>query len=156
MRRRASAVPASLSADDAVRDQRLRAITEAAESFTYALALGIAGRDPVFETTVSRELAQRIRGALRPYLESGEQMRPDFGSHAQLRVEGDLLDVTRPLRVDVEFEDRSIRELADGRLTPVPRRVVHLALRVELDPCVIRSCSIRLEASDPGGLDARS
>jgi len=128
----------------ATRDSRLRDITSAVESFTYELAVAVAGDEPAFDATVSRELAQRLRAALRPPLHSPERMRPDFGSFAEVRIEGELLDSTRPVRVDVEFEDQSVRELTGGRLIPVPPRRVHLTLRVDLDPCVIRDCAVSL------------
>lgn len=129
-----------------VRDRRLRDISNVVESFTYSLALAVAGQEPDFESTVSRELAQRLRAALRSHLASAERIRPDFGNFARVRIEGDLLDTSRSVRVDVEFDDQSMRELPDGRLRPVAARTVQLGLSVDLEPCQIRQCAVRLKA----------
>ncbi|HEY4868411.1 MAG TPA: hypothetical protein VII79_00245 [Candidatus Dormibacteraeota bacterium] len=73
-------------------------------------------------------------------------MRPDFGAYAELRVDGDLLDVDRHVKAVLEFEDRSMRETFDGRLLPVPRRRVRLTMTVRLEPCVVEDCIVALGA----------
>jgi hypothetical protein len=104
----------------------------------------MAGQSPDFGSVVAPLLSERVSSALAPYRDSGELMRPDFGAYAELRVDGDLLDVDRHVKAVLEFEDRSMRETLDGRLLPVPRRRVRLTMTVRLEPCVVEDCVVSL------------
>jgi hypothetical protein len=131
---------------DELREQRLESIKVAVEQFTYGLGMMMAGQSPEFGGVVAPLLSDRIYSALAPFRDSGELMRPDFGAYAELRVDGDLLDVERHVKAVLEFDDRSMRETFDGRLLPVPRRRVRLTMTVRLEPCVVDDCVVALGA----------
>ncbi len=100
------------------------------------LALLMSGHEPELAHCATRGLIARVRVALVPLLSSDAMVRPDFGSHGELRVDGDLLDVGRPVTAWVEFEDRSMRQVG-GRRIASPRRRVRLRLLLSLQPCQV-------------------
>jgi hypothetical protein len=129
---------------DDLREQHLESIKVAVEEFTFGLGMMMAGQASDFGGVVAAHLSDRVYSALAPFRDSGELMRPDFGAYAELRVDGDLLDVERHVKAVLEFEDRSMRETFDGRLLPVPRRRVRLTMTVRLEPCVVEDCVVAL------------
>ena len=131
-------------AQDELREQRLEQIKDAVEQFTFGLGLIMAGHPPDFGGAVAADLSERVHAALSPFRDSGELMRPDFGAYAELRVDGDLLDVQQSVKAVLEFEDRSMRESHNGRLLPVPRRRVRITMSVRLEPCVVEDCIVAL------------
>ena len=135
-------VKGSADSDDELRERRLDSVRCTVEEFAYDLALLTAGHDPAFERCASPAVADRLRSAVRPFLASGDAMRPDFGAYGELRVDGDLLDVTRPVAACIEFDDRSMRQTGDGRLLPAPRRRMRMALKVSLQPTTITACHV--------------
>lgn len=130
---------------DEVREQRLGRVIAVADRFVHDLALLSAGHSANLESYLAPAVSQAIRGRLRPFLESGDLLRPDFGVHGELRVEGELLRVDRPVDATLEFTDRSLRETAQGGLVPVARRRVRIRMRVSLHP--ERICAVELTTS---------
>jgi len=128
---------------DARRAQRVTRVLELVERFVYDLGLLIAG-DPVdLDGYVEATSARRLGDAVRPALVGGAPTRPDFGEYAQVRIEGDLLDQSAPVRTVVEFDDRS-RLVGETGSTPVhARRRVRLHLL--LDPGISRVLDHRIE-----------
>jgi len=116
---------------DDIREQRLDDIKALAERFTYDLGLLIAGHEVNFEEYVNPPVADRLRAGMEPFLATGDAMRPNFGEYGDLRVEGNLVNATRPIMAFVEFEDQSIRETANGELIPIPRRRMSLTLTID-------------------------
>lgn len=129
------------AADHAQREQRLEAIRDCVEQFSFALGLMIAGHDAPPEA-IAPDLMAEIRSALQPFLVEGDVMRPDFGSFGDLRVEGDLLDPAAPILAVLEFDDRCVREKADGSLVPARLRRLRLTMAVEVDPVGIVDCVV--------------
>jgi hypothetical protein len=80
---------------------------------------------------------------VRPALEAGSRTRPDFGEYAQVRIEGDLLDLAVPVWTVVEFDDRSTQLDEAGMATSHARRRVRLQLL--LDGAVSRVLDHRIE-----------
>ena len=111
------------------------------EQFSFALGLMIAGHDAPPEA-IAPDLMAEIRSALQPFLVEGDVMRPDFGSFGDLRVEGDLLDPAAPILAVLEFDDRCVREKADGSLVPARLRRLRLTMAVEVDPVGIVDCVV--------------
>jgi hypothetical protein len=129
------------SSAHAVREQRLESIRDAVERFTYDLGLLIAGHDAASESS-DRELTSHLQRQLRPFLDAGDAMRPDFGAFADLRIEGDLLQSSQPVMATLEFDDRCARETADGRVVPARGRRLRATLEVAIDPVQIVDCRI--------------
>lgn len=142
LRRRAGP---GLSADQ-LREQRLDEVRRLAEGFLMDLGLLLAGHPAPLEEHMSPVAAARLRGAVQPFLASGDVMRPNFGDYAELRVEGDLLAPGAPPPAHVDFDDRSIRETAGGDLLPSSRR--RLRLTLEIEPGLRRIAGFSLR---PGG-----
>jgi hypothetical protein len=94
---------------DAERRQRVTKVLALAEQFVYDLGLVIAGEQVDLSDYLEREPADRLRDAVRPALDAGAVISPDFGEYAQVRIQGDLLDRSIPLWAIVEFDDRSTR-----------------------------------------------
>ncbi len=110
----------------------------------FALSLGVIGGHPVdLDEYVAPTTVSRLQGALRPLRSAGSILRVEFGEYAEVRIEGDVLDRTSPLRSVVEFEDRSVRIDEDGR--PVVRARRRIRLSLVLDPEVTRVLDHRLE-----------
>ena len=109
----------------------------------YDLGLLIAGEQVPMTEYVEAASAERLREAVRPALEAGSKTRPDFGEYAQVRIEGDLLDLSVPVWTVVEFDDRSTRLDAAGLATSHARRRVRLQLL--LDGAVSRVLDHRIE-----------
>jgi len=128
-------------ADHAQREQCLEAIRDCVERFAYALSMMIAGHDAP-AGAIDPLLLARMQGALRPFLARGDVMRPDFGAFGDLRVEGALLDAGEPVLAVLEFDDRCVREAADGSLVPARLRRLRLTMRVELDPVTVIDCVV--------------
>jgi hypothetical protein len=123
--------------EHAVREQRLDGIRDAVEQFTYTLGLLISGHDAPEEST-DHGLTARLQCELRPFLDGGDAMRPDFGAFGDLRIEGELLQASRPVLATLEFDDRCARETVQGRLIPARGRRLRVTMHVALDPvCII-------------------
>lgn len=138
---RRSARRAGRLSDHAVREARLEQVRDAVDDFAYRLALLIAGHDPP-EAPAGDEVERRLHGGLRLFFARGDVMRPDFGPFGDLRVEGDLLQASEPVLTTLEFDDRSVRQTARGRLIPARRRRVRLVMRVTLDPSHVLDCAV--------------
>lgn len=121
--------------DDELRERRLDAVKDVVERFSYGLALLLAGQETDIDDCAEPGLSLRLRTAVSPFLAGGDALRPDFGAFGNLRVEGDLLAHQTPVDAVLEFDDRSFREAADGRLAAPPRRRVQLRMRIVLEPC---------------------
>ncbi len=120
---------------DARRGQRVRRVLELVERFVYDLGLLISGEKVDLGAYVDAPAAERLHAAVRPALESGTVTTPDFGEYAQVRIEGDVLDLSLPLTTVVEFDDRSTR-LRGGDAAPVQvRRRVRLQLLLDASLC---------------------
>ena len=130
--------------DEDVRERRLEVLQRTVERFTFALGMLISGREAPFADCASPMLADRMRTAIEPFLATGDTLRPDFGTHGELRIEGDLLDTDTPVSAFLEFEDRSVREHGDGATVAVPRRRVRLLLTLSLHPCSVVDCAVEL------------
>lgn len=129
------------SSAHAARESRLEAIRDAVDEFSYAIAMLIAGHDPP-PGAANDELMARMRSAVRPFLERGDVMRPDFGAFGDLRVEGDLLAAAEPVLAILEFEDCCVRETPAGRLVPSRRRHLRLTMRLTIDPASVVDCVV--------------
>lgn len=127
--------------DHAVREQRLEQVRDAVDDFVYRLGLLIAGHDAP-EATTGNEVGARLREVVRPFLDRGDLMRPDFGAFGDLRVEGELLQTSTPVLTTLEFDDRCVRQTARGRLIPARRRRVRLVMHVTLDPARVVDCAV--------------
>jgi hypothetical protein len=132
---------AERSSDHAVREQRLESIRDAVEHFTYDLGLLIAGHDATSEWS-DRELTLQLQRQLRPFLDAGDAMRPDFGAFGDLRIEGDLLQSSQPVMATLEFDDRCARETGDGRVVPARGRRLRATMDVAIDPVQVVGCRI--------------
>lgn len=128
---------------DEIRERRLAECRRTVEAFVFGVGLLIAGHDAELDGCATRSVVTRMQGALEPFLSTGETMRPDFGSHGELRIDGDLLDLGKPLNAWVEFEDRSMRQ-SGGRLVPGPRRRIRIALKLSVQPCQVIDVTVRL------------
>jgi hypothetical protein len=131
----------SRAADHAIREQRLEAIRDAVEQFSFTLALLIAGHDAP-GNSASDDVIAKLQIEIRPFLAGGEAMRPDFGAFGDLRVEGDLLDPSQPVLATLEFDDHCVRETTQGRLVPSRRRRMRMTMRVAIDPVHIIDCAV--------------
>jgi hypothetical protein len=126
---------------DEIRERRLGECRSTIEDFVFGLGRLMAGHEAQLDGCATRSVVYRIRAALEPFLSSGDALRPDFGSHGEVRVDGDLLDAGEPLRAWVEFEDRSMRQSGD-RCLPVPRRRIRLQLVLSVQPCQVTDLSV--------------
>jgi hypothetical protein len=112
------------------------------ERFVYDLGLLIGGQVGDLDGYVAAGVRARLRSALGPAL-TGGATRPDFGEYAQVRIEGDLLDLSEAVRAVVEFDDRSTR--ADGHGAVVTRSRRRVQLELLLDPAVAMVLDYRVE-----------
>ena len=129
------------AADHARREECLEAIRDGVEQFSYALGMMIAGHDAP-AGSIDPELLARMQHALQPFLMRGDVMRPDFGAFGDLRIEGELLQSADPVLAVLEFDDRCVREAADGGLVPARLRRLRLTMWVELDPVSVIACAV--------------
>ena len=127
--------------EHAVREQRLDAVRDGVEQFTYTLALLIAGHDPP-EDSSGDGLVARLQQELRPFLDAGEAMRPDFGAFGDLRIEGELLHTYRPILATLEFDDRCARQTMQGGVIPARGRRLRVTMHVALDPVRVTDCAV--------------
>ena len=131
---------------DEVRERRLAECRRTVEEFVVELARLTAGHDAQLDGAASRSLMTRLRSALQPFLVSGSLLRPDFGTHAELRVDGDLLAGAAPVDAWVEFDDLSMVQTGE-LLAPAPRRRVRLHLTLSLQPCAVTDLTVHLPAA---------
>jgi hypothetical protein len=135
--------------DHALREQRLEGIRDTVEQFTYALGLLIAGHDAP-EESAYHDLTTRLQRELRPFLDAGDAMRPDFGPFGDLRIEGELLQPAQPVVATFDFDDRCARETAQGRVIPASGRRLRITMHVAIDPVRIIDCAVS-EVTDRRG-----
>lgn len=124
-----------------LREERLEQIRDAVEQFTYALCLLLSGHDAPWGTA-DQNLALRLQCELHPFLSRGDAMRPDFGAFGDLRIEGDLLQVSDPVLATLEFDDRCVRQTAGGRLVPARPRRLRMRMHVAVDPPAVIDCAV--------------
>ncbi|HEY8755366.1 MAG TPA: hypothetical protein VIN65_03315 [Candidatus Dormibacteraeota bacterium] len=129
--------------DDARRSQRVAEVLGLIERFVYDLGLLIAGCVVDLHTYVEMSAASRLRSALEPARTVVGMVRPDFGEYAQVRIEGDLLDLSASVRAVVEFDDRSTR--SDGPGGSVARSRRRIRVRLVLDPGITTVLDHRIE-----------
>lgn len=127
---------------DARRSRRVGEVMRLLERFVYDLGLLIGGHAGDLDAYVEPGVRARLRSALTP-IDTGGTTRPDFGEYAQVRIEGDLLDLSESVRAVVEFDDRSTR--ADGRGEVVTRWRRRVRLELLLDPAVATVLDFRIE-----------
>lgn len=127
---------------DARRSRRVGEVMRLVERFVYDLGLLIGGHPGDLDAYVEPGVRARLRAALTPTV-TGGSTRPDFGEYAQLRIEGDLLDLSESVRAVVEFDDRSTRADGHGGVMMRSRRRVRLELL--LDPAVASVLDYRIE-----------
>lgn len=113
---------------DAQREQRVTLVLGLVDRFVYDLGLLLAGRPCDLEAYVAPPAAARLHAALLPLQGRRPALRPQFGDFAQVRIEGNLLDPTEPVRSVVEFDDRSTRVGEDGAPLARTRRRIRLRL----------------------------
>jgi hypothetical protein len=133
---------AALRDADARRSRRVGDVMRLVERFVYDLGLCIGGHAGDLDAYVEPGVRARLRTALTPTV-TGGSTRPDFGEYAQLRIEGDLLDPSEPVRAVVEFDDRSTR--TDGHGGVVTRSRQRVRLELLLDPAVAGVLDYRIE-----------
>jgi hypothetical protein len=141
--------PADRISEHALREQRLDHIRNAVEQFTYVLGLLIAGHEAPDESTDEAVTAQ-LRRELQPFLDAGDAMRPDFGAFGDLRIEGELLQASQPILATLEFDDRSVRETAQGRVVPARGRRLRVRMHIAIEPVRIIDCAVS-EVTDRRG-----
>ena len=129
--------------EDEIREQRLEAVKQLAERFTYDLGLLIAGHQVNFDAYVAPDASARLRASVEPFLASGDAMRPNFGEYGELRVEGNLLDMSMPIHAYVEFDDQSVRETSAGELIAMGKRRMQLTLVIRPDAQSIADYTLR-------------
>lgn len=129
--------------DDARRSRRVAEVLHLVERFVYDLGLLIAGRAVDLDTYVEVSAATRLRNALEPARTPVAVVRPDFGDYAQVRIEGNLLDLSASVRAVVEFDDHSTR--TDGRGGTVARSRRRVRLGLVIDPAITRVLDHRIE-----------
>lgn len=122
---------------DEERERRLHVVRAVIERFACGLARLIAGHEPEFGDCITPAVATQLCASVRPFLDSGDAMRPDFGDYGELRVEGDLLAAGGQIHAILEFDDRSVRQTFTGRLSHRERRRIRLTLNLTLQPCEI-------------------
>ena len=127
--------------EHALREQRLEEIRDAVEQFSYSLGLLIAGHDAP-ENSTDHDLTAHLQHELRPFLNAGDAMRPDFGGFGDLRIEGELLQSALPILATLDFDDRCVRETVQGRLIPARGRRLRVAMHVAVDPVRIIDCAV--------------
>ncbi len=137
------------TAQHAVREERLDRIRDAVEQFTFDLGLLIAGHE-VREDSRDRALLLQLERELKPFLDAGDAMRPDFGAFGDLRIEGELLESVEPVLATLEFDDRCARETAHGRVVPARGRRLRITLHVAIDPVHVVDCAIAQVATRRG------
>ncbi len=133
---------------DARREQRVALVLPLVEQFVYDIGRLIAGHDVHLRAYVAEPAAARLRHALKPLQREEGSIRPEFGEYAQLRIEGDLLNTSAPVRCLVEFEDRSVRLDSSGAAVRRSRRRIRLLLI--LDPTISTVVDHRLEVAGCG------
>lgn len=133
-------------AADEIREQRLAECRQTVEDFIVGLASVMAGHTAALDRCSSRNVVARVTGALAPILSSTVLIRPDFGSHAELRIDADFLDASSPVSAWVDFEDRSMHEL-DDRLVPAPVRRIRLHLTLSIQPSQVTDLVVQLSCS---------
>lgn len=126
---------------DEHRERRLAECRSTVEEFLFGLGRLMAGHEPHLEHCATQGVVLRIRATLEPFLRSGGALRPDFGSHGELRIDGDLLDAGTPLLAWIEFDDRSMLQAGD-RMVPVPRRRIRMQLVLSVQPCQVTDISV--------------
>ena len=126
--------------EHAVREQRLDHIRDAVERFTYTLGLLIAGHDP--EDSADDGLTGQFQRELRPFLDAGDVMRPDFGAFGDLRIEGELLQGSMPVVATLEFDERCARETVHGRVIPSRGRRLRVTMHITVEPVRIIDCAV--------------
>lgn len=118
-------------------------VMQLVDRLVFDVGMMTAGRTAAVEEYVDAEVVTRLRTVMPPALGDGLTTRPDFGEYAEVRIEGDLLDETAPVRTVVEFEDRSVRVDARGQAVVRLRRRVRM--RLLLDAGRRRVLDLRLE-----------
>lgn len=113
------------------------------ERLVFDVGMMTAGHAVAVDDYVDPSVALRLRTVMRSALDGDLVTRPDFGEYAEVRIEADPLDETVPVRVVVEFDDRSVRVDARGQTVVRLRRQVRL--RLLLDPEVSRIMDLRVE-----------
>ena len=116
---------------DELRAARASRVTEMIEQFVHDLGLLIAGCTPDLSSYLEPDEVARLNDTVRPAVVGDGLLQPDFGEYAQVRIEGDILDDETPLRVEVEFEDRSVRYDAQHRPLTHYRRQVRITAVVD-------------------------
>lgn len=117
---------------DELRAERVTHVMEMVEQFVYDLGLLVAGCTPDLGSYLEPEDVARLTETVRPAMVGAGVFQPDFGEYAQVRIEGDVLDASTPLHVEVEFEDRSVRYDARRRPLVRYRRQVRITASVDL------------------------
>ena len=133
--------PAGRMTDHALREQRLAGIRDAVEEFTYSLGRLIAGHN-ASEDMADHALIAQLQCELRPFIDAGDVMRPDFGSFGDLRIEGELLQPSEHALATLEFDDRCTRVTAQGRVIPNRGRRLRITMHVGVDPVRIIDCAV--------------
>lgn len=137
---RGSGAPDPIS-EHAIRERRLDGIRDAVEQFAFGLGLLIAGHDAPTETS-DHDLTTQLQQQLRPFLDAGDAMRPDFGAFGDLRIEGELLQLERPVLATLDFDDRCARETAHGRVVPARGRRMRMTMHVAIEPARVLDCAM--------------
>ena len=125
------------------RELRLDSLRRLVDAFVHDLALLLAGHTTRFEHTATPEVADRLRFAVAPFLENGEVLRIDFGTFAELRIDGNLDDASS-VRALLEFDDRCLRQRAHGRALGSAKRRVRLILNIDQSAHLIDDCSVAI------------
>jgi len=134
---------------DRARERRLELVIGLVDRLIYDIARMCAGHAVVMDDYVLPAVSRRLSDAVRPFLERGRVLHPDFGTHAELRVEGDLLQSMRPVLATVEFDDASAMEDFGGELRVVPNRRITMHALISLDHSLVQRVSLSIGPPSP-------
>lgn len=113
---------------DARRTVRIDAVLRLAERFVHDLGQLLGGGVADLEPYVDNALAARLRHTLQTATDLAGAMHPDFSDYAEVRIAGDVLDLAKPVRAAVEFDDRSTWSPGSQHVTVRARRRVRIDL----------------------------
>jgi len=127
-----------------MRERRLDDIAALMERLIFDVARLCAGHRVALDGYLHPDLARNVRRSVQPFLMDGYRLHPDFGIHAEMRVEGDLLAPHEAVRVTVAFDDRSTSEASDGHLQAVPARRVAIEASLRIPDNMLTSLSFAI------------
>ena len=122
-----------------LREQRLLSIRRIVDDFLFGIALLMAGHEPAWGGCVAPPLADRLASAFASSPKRTLLLSPDFGTHAELRVEGDL-ERGETAKATVQFRDQSVLSETSGYVHSTPAHTVRAQMTIHLASCQVERC----------------